>query len=57
MGRSGDVAQTFGRGFHLHVELLHPGFSLDIGENPPHVKNRQLPSPQGQIGTFCFLLI
>ena len=37
------------------VGLLHSGFSLGTGENPPHAnKNCQPPSPQGQMGMSCF---
>lgn len=40
------------------VELLQPGVSLNTGENlSQRNKNCQTPSPQGQLGTFYFLLV
>lgn len=57
MGVSGYVAQIFSHGVYLRGWATASGFSLVTGRNPLHAYNNfQLPSPQVQVGTFCFPL-
>lgn len=56
MGPSGYFVQILRHSFHLSGWATASVFSLGTANNLLHGYNFQLPSPEGQLGTFCFPL-